>query len=294
MISPDAREPSSRPGGPGVLPGDHGAAPRLVATDVDGTLLDDDHAISARTIDAISRTVRAGVGFVLVTGRPPRWIPPIAAKLPAGLVRLCVCANGAVLYDAVDDVVLDAHTLEPAAVRTVAAVATELFPGCGLGVERLGNAETGGVDEFLADPAYVHAWGESDAGPATRDELLARPVTKLLVRAPELSSDQMRERLAPRVDGLCDLTFSHPAGLLEVAAPGITKATGLAGIAERRGVAPAEVVAFGDMPNDREMLAWAGRGVAMGNAHPELLALADEVTAPNTRDGLAEVLERWF
>ncbi|MET0190970.1 MAG: HAD family hydrolase [Pseudonocardia sediminis] len=283
MISPDAPEAPH-----------HTGAPRLVATDVDGTLLDDDHTISERTISAISRAVAAGAGFVLVTGRPPRWIPPIVARLPEGLVRLCVCANGAVLYDAIDDAVLGAHTLDPDAVRTVAATAAQLFPGCGLGVERVGNAETGGVDEFLAEPAYVHAWGESDAGPATRDELLARPVTKLLIRATEMSSDQMRDRLAPRVEGLCDLTFSHPGGLIEAAAPGVTKATGLAEVAAMAGVDAADVVAFGDMPNDREMLRWAGRGVAMGNAHPELLGLADEVTAPNTRHGLAEVLERWF
>lgn len=292
MISSDASRP---PGDARRSVGQGGVhAPRLVATDVDGTLLDDDHAISDRTAAVISRAVAAGVGFVLVTGRPPRWIPPIVARLPPGVVRLCVCANGAVLYDAVDDVVLGAHTLDPGAVRRVAAAAAALFPGCGLGVERVGNAETGGVDEFLADPAYVHAWGTSDAGPASRDELLTRPVTKLLIRAPELSSDQMRERLAPRVEGLCDLTFSHPAGLIEAAAPGVTKATGLAEVAARGGLVAADVVAFGDMPNDREMLAWAGHGVAMGNAHPELLGLADEVTAPNTRHGLAEVLERWF
>lgn len=268
--------------------------PRLVATDVDGTLLDDRNEISARTVDAIARSVRAGTAFALVTGRPPRWIPPIAAKLPDGLVRWCVCANGAVLYDALADEVLGARTLEPDAVHAVAAVATELFPGCGLGIERVGTAVTGKVDEFLAEPGYVHAWGESDAGPATRDELLARPVTKLLVRAPELSSEQMMRAMVPRVGDVADLTFSHPGGLVEASAPGVTKATGLAALADRLGVTAADVVAFGDMPNDRQMLDWAGHGVAMGNAHPDLLGLADEVTAPNSSDGIAQVLERWF
>lgn len=269
-------------------------APRLVATDVDGTLLGDDDEISARTADVIARLVAGGVAFALVTGRPPRWIPPIRAKLPDGLVRWCVCANGAVLYDAIADEVLDARTLDPDAVNAVASTATELFPGCGLGIERVGTATTGTFDEFLAEPGYVHAWGESDAGPATRDELLARPVTKLLIRAPELSSEQMMRGLVPRVGDVADLTFSHPGGLVEASAPGVSKATGLSVLAERLGVHAADVVAFGDMPNDREMLGWAGRGVAMGNAHPELLTLADEVTAPNSSDGIAEVLERWF
>ncbi|MEQ3551247.1 HAD family hydrolase [Pseudonocardia nematodicida] len=273
--------------------------PRLVATDVDGTLLDDRDAVSPRTAAVISRAVAAGAEFVLVTGRPPRWIPPVVARLPEGHVRWCVCANGAVVYDAAADVVLSARTLEPEAVRKIAALCGELFPGVGLGVERVGTAETGGVahgtvDEFLAEPGYVHAWGANDAGPATRDELLARPVTKLLIRSPELTSEQMLERLAPEVDGLADLTFSHPSGLIEASAPGVTKATGLADVAQRLGVDAAETVAFGDMPNDREMLRWAGVGVAMGNAHPDLIGVADEVTAPNTADGLAEVLERWF
>ncbi len=269
-------------------------APRLVATDVDGTLLGDDDEISARTADVITRLVAEGIAFALVTGRPPRWIPPIAAKLPDGLVRWCVCANGAVLYDAVADEVYDAHTLDPEAVRVVASLASELFPGCALGIERVGTAATGTFDEFLAEPGYVHAWGESDAGPASRDELLTHPVTKLLIRSPELSSEQMMRALAPRVGDLADLTFSHPGGLVEASAPGVTKATGLAALADRLGIVAADVVAFGDMPNDREMLGWAGRGVAMGNAHPDLLGLADEVTAPNSSDGIADVLERWF
>ena len=273
--------------------------PRLVATDVDGTLLDDRDAVTPRTVAALTRAVEAGTGFVLVTGRPPRWIPPIVAKLPDGLVRLCVCANGAVLYDAAEDRLLGAHTLEPDAVRTLATLAGELFPGCGIGVERVGNSITGQVtlgtvDEFLTGPGYVHAWGAHDGGEASHEEMLARPVTKLLVRAPELTSEQMLNALAPKAEGLADLTFSHPGGLLEASAPGITKATGLADVAEHLGVGAAETIAFGDMPNDREMLRWAGTGVAMGNAHPDLVGLADEVTAPNTRDGIAEVLERWF
>ncbi|MER5670663.1 HAD family hydrolase [Pseudonocardia alni] len=274
-------------------------APRLVATDVDGTLLDDGGAVTPRTVAVLERAVAAGAGFVLVTGRPPRWIPPVLARLPEGLVRLCVCANGAVLYDAADDVVLGAHTLEPATIRELAGLAAELFPGCGFGVERVGNAEgddgvRGVVDEFLTDPGYVHAWGEHDGGSTSREDLLGRPATKVLIRSPELTSEQMMDALAPKAGGLADLTFSHSSGLLEASAPGVTKATGLAEVARRFGVTAADTVAFGDMPNDREMLRWAGLGVAMGNAHPDLVGLADEVTAPHTHDGLAEILERWF
>jgi len=266
-------------------------APRLVATDVDGTLLDPDDRVSPRAAAVIERLVAAGVGFVLVTGRPPRWIPPVVAQL--GLAPLAVCANGGVLYDPVQDLVLWARTLGPEELARLAAVATETLPGCGLAVERVGVDAAEGAP-FVAEPGYRHAWADGDDRIVQRSELLSRPAVKLLVREPRLSSDAMVAALAPVVGDAADLTFSHPRGLVEISPPNVTKATGLAEVARHNGVAAADVVAFGDMPNDLEMLRWVGHGVAMGNAHPALLEVADEVTAGNGEDGLALVLERWF
>ena len=79
-----------------------------------------------------------------------------------------------------------------------------------------------------------------------------------------------------------------------VSAPGVTKASGVAMVAERLSVAAKDIAAFGDMPNDIPMLKMAGRGVAMANAHPAVLAAADEVTVSNVDDGVAVVLERWW
>ncbi len=268
-------------------------APRLVASDVDGTLLDPADRVTPRAAAVIGRLIAAGVGFVLVTGRPPRWIPPVVAELP--VARLAVCANGGVLYDAAEDRVLWSRTLAPAALVELAEAVAELLPGCGLAVERVGaTADDSSVAQFVAEPDYVHAWPNPDHSPARRPELFAQPAIKMLARAPELSSDAMVAALAPAVGHLADLTFSHPRGLVEMSPPGVTKATGLAEVANRAGVAAADVVAFGDMPNDLEMLRWAGHGVAMGNAHPALHDVADEVTASNADDGLAVVLERWF
>lgn len=268
-------------------------APRLVATDVDGTLLGPGERVSARAAAVIGRLVAAGVGFVLVTGRPPRWIPPVVAEL--GVARLAICANGGVLYDAVDDRVLSARTLAPDILADLAAAACEVLPGAGLAVERVGRgAFDGSAAQFVAEPDYRHAWPDADNGVVARPELLAQPAVKLLIRCPELSSDAMVAALAPVVGDTADLTFSHPRGLVEASPPGVTKASGLAEVAERFDVEAADVVAFGDMPNDLEMLRWAGHGVAMGNAHPALLDIADEVTASNVEDGLALVLERWF
>jgi Cof subfamily protein (haloacid dehalogenase superfamily) len=268
-------------------------APRLVATDVDGTLLDPDDRVTARAAAVIGRLVAAGVGFVLVTGRPPRWIPPVVAQL--GVARLAICANGGVLYDALEDRVLWARTLAPETLAELAAAVTETLPGCGLGVERVGTgAHDGEVSQFIAEPDYQHAWPGADHGVAHRSELLLRPAVKMLVRCPQLSSDAMIAVLRPVLGDAADLTFSHPRGLIEIAPPQVTKASGLAEIARDGGVSAADIVAFGDMPNDLEMLRWAGHGVAMGNAHPALLEVADEVTASNADEGLALVLERWF
>jgi hydroxymethylpyrimidine pyrophosphatase-like HAD family hydrolase len=93
---------------------------------------------------------------------------------------------------------------------------------------------------------------------------------------------------------LGDITYSTNNGLIEVVPVGISKATGVAEVAGPLGFTAVDVVAFGDMPNDVPMLSWAGRGVAMGNAHPDALAAADEVTVTNADDGVARVLERWW
>lgn len=267
-------------------------APRLVATDVDGTLLGPDEQVPARAFAAIERLVAAGVGFVLVTGRPPRWIPPVVAMLP--VAPLAVCANGGVLYDAAADRVVWARTFDTEVLAELAGAVADVLPTGGLAVERVGAFADDTDARFVAEPAYRHAWPDGDNHVAGRSELLDRPAVKMLVRCAEMSSEAMVAALAPVVGGRADLTFSHPLGLVELSPPGVTKATGLAEVAGRHGVGASEVVAFGDMPNDLEMLRWAGHGVAMGNAHPALLEVADEVTAHHGEDGLALVLERWF
>ena len=110
-------------------------APRLVATDVDGTLLDPDDRVPPRSVAVIDLLVTAGVAFVLVTGRPPRWIPPVVDEL--GVAGLAVCANGGVLYDAAADRVLWSQVLTPEALAELASVVAATLPDCGLAVERV-------------------------------------------------------------------------------------------------------------------------------------------------------------
>ena len=264
--------------------------PRLVASDVDGTLLDPYSRVTDRTRAVVHRVVEAGVPFVLVTGPPPRWVVPIAEQL--GHAGLTVCANGAVLYDAATDRIRSAVTLDPLQLRDAADAVATALPDAKLAVELPGTSAAGEL--FLAEPNYTHPWPGADSEAAPRDELLGRPALKLLVRQAGASSDAMARALDAVLGGALGVTFSTGHGLVEVSAPGVTKGSGLAAVAVELGVEASEVVAFGDMPNDLAMLAWAGCGVAMANAHPAVLDTCDEVTAPNGEDGLALVLERWF
>jgi HAD superfamily hydrolase (TIGR01484 family) len=140
----------------------------------------------------------------------------------------------------------------------------------------------------------VHAWLNPDNTEVSLDDLLSAPAVKLLIRKAGARSDDMAAVLAKHVGVEGDITYSTNNGLIEVVPLGISKATGVEDVARPLGIAADDVVAFGDMPNDVPMLQWAGHGVAMGNAHPDALAVANEVTAANTDDGLARVLERWW
>jgi hydroxymethylpyrimidine pyrophosphatase-like HAD family hydrolase len=267
--------------------------PRLVASDVDGTLLGECPEPSPRTVRVVAAVLASGTPFVLVTGRPPRWIPPVAKWLPG--VTTAVCANGAVRYDIAAKRVLSAATLSPEQLAGLDAAAARALPGSWLAVERVGIGPLSDpAAALLCEPGYPHAWPSVQFGTVPRRLLSELPAVKLLVRMPGMTSDQIRARLAPYVPPGVALTFANPNGLVEASPDWVTKATGLAEVAAAEGVARQDVIAFGDMPNDVDMLRWAGHGVAVGNAHPDVLAVADEVTAPNTEDGLALVLERWF
>ncbi|WP_033436170.1 HAD family hydrolase [Saccharothrix sp. NRRL B-16314] len=271
--------------------------PSLVASDVDGTLLTTLGRVSPRTADTVRRVLAADVPFVLATGRPPRWVPEVADA--AGLTGYAVCSNGAVVYDIGADRVLSAELLTPVQLGDLASVLDEVLPGCSMASESVAETarDSGPMNsDFVADESYDHPWddGEQPLPGHKRAHVLARPSVKLLVRHPSMASADMAAAVGPLIDGQVAMTYSTNAGLLEFAAPGVTKATGLAAVAERFGVPASGVLAFGDMPNDVPMLRWAGHGVAMGNAHADALEAADEVTAANSEDGVALVLERWF
>lgn len=272
------------------------AAPRLIISDIDGTFITSTGRVTQRLRGAIVRAVESGVNFGLATGRPHRWLLPVLEQLP--LAPVCVCANGAVVYDPADDRVLHAFELAPAAMAEVVEVVERALDGVphGYGVERVGSSALDPEEEcFLITPEYNRDAWDSRFGVAVTADLISQPAAKLLVRCASMTSAQMYERIAPAIDAtVAHVTYSMDEGLIEISRPGVDKAAGARYLAERYGVAAEETIAFGDMPNDLELLRWAGTGVAMANASPVLHAAADLVARTNDEHGVAEVLERWF
>lgn len=262
----------------------------LIATDLDGTLLRPDRTVSARTRAALDAARAAGIHVVPVTARQPRGLRLIAQA--AGFTDYALCGNGAYgVHLGTGEVLFEAH-VTAAAQRALAGALAERVPG----VLFVSVRERGEV--FVAQDGYAalahfedHKREPGDMGLHTLDDVLEQPSLKFIVRHATLTPrDLLAELHALRLGGFA-VTHSG-APFLEVLAEGVSKAWGLERLCARLGVAREEVLAFGDAPNDAEMLAWAGRGVAMGNAEPEALAAADEVTATNAQDGVAAVIER--
>ena len=259
---------------------------RLVATDIDGTLIRSDGTLSPRTLDVIAALP---VPLVLVTGRPVRWLQQLYDQLPAPVPA--VCANGAIVYDPHADQVLRADPLSVDLLLDVSKRLREAVPDIALAVE----VEDG--RKFWYEEAWPLRWsGEQDSVRvlSTPEELTSVPAVKLLARSASHQPADFYELVSRTLGGMAESTHSSTGALVEISAAGVTKAAGLAWICERDGIDASEVVAFGDMPNDIPMLAWAGRAVAMGNAHPAVLEVADEVALTNDEDGVAGYLSSLF
>ncbi|MET7681287.1 HAD family hydrolase [Streptomyces sp. NPDC005423] len=259
----------------------------LIATDLDGTLLRDDDTLSDRSLAALARVAAAGARHLVVTGRPAPRVRPLLEDL--GATGLAVCGQGAQLYDAgahrlLWSVTLDRELAETALGKIEAEVG-----------QVYAAVDQDGVDGLtLIEPGYRMPHPTLPAvRVGRRDDLWCEPISKVLLRHPFLPDDELASTARGVVGSMVSVTMSGP-GTVELQPLGITKATGLALAARHLGLGPAETVAFGDMPNDIPMFDWAAHGVAMANAHPELKAVADEITMSNEDDGIAVVLEGLF
>jgi hypothetical protein len=259
--------------------------PRLIATDLDGTLARPDGSVSARSARALAAASAAGSLVVLVTGRPVRWLarvyPYLLDPYPG------VCANGAAIYDPSDDSVV-ATPVPPDAVRPAFERIRASVPNVHFA------SEVDGSRRMLHEPDYpLREVLDGTVSAATFDEICATPAVKLLVRADGWDPDALTAAIRDAVGDKLEATHSSPHGLVEMSASGVTKATGLSAFVSRVGLRPEDAIVFGDMPNDLPMFEWAGDGaIAVANAHPSVLAVASKVIGSNVDDGVAAYLEQ--
>ena len=256
--------------------------PRLVASDLDGTLLRDDGTVSPRTARALEALTAAGVEFVLVTARPPRWVDHLTFLPAHGVV---ICVNGAVVYDVARRSVLEHLAMGDELVRALVADLRRAFPDAEFAAERATGFT---VEHVFRSPHPV----PDDVVRTDRIESSLDDATvKLLLRSAATRDADLVAAVDRILGGRAVVLHSGADGLAEIHHPAVSKAAALERWAVERGICAEEVWAFGDMPNDLPMLDWTGRGFAVANAHPAVLAAADAVCGANEDDGVAVVLE---
>ena len=259
--------------------------PGLVATDLDGTLVRSDGSISPYTAGVLAAVEALGVPVVFVTGRPLRWTEVVFEHV--GSHGLAIVSNGALVWDVARH---EPHTVRTMDAATAIAVSEELraaVPGTTFAVESLD-----GID---LEPGFME---RAELPPGVRRapvaELFDRPGLKLLARHEELDPEEFWALAEEVVQGRLVITWSSTTALLEISAPDVTKASTLAQVASGLGVDAADVIAFGDMPNDLPMLTWAGTSYAMADAHPSVVVAADHLAPGHDEDGVAQVLAGVF
>jgi hydroxymethylpyrimidine pyrophosphatase-like HAD family hydrolase len=260
---------------------------RLVATDIDGTLIVRGGAASARTVTAIRAVEAAGVVVVLVTGRPPRTARVIAEAI--GVHGPAICADGAL--------VVDLPTLRVIRdVRIAGQLATDIVNELTAAIPGIVFAWERGL-EF----GRTEAWPPGALGPLARrlpggvigpvGPQAAKGFSKLICHLVGADPDAVVQQVGHILAGRAEVTTATFPPLAEVTQKGCDKREALEWLCLRMGIGRDEVLAIGDGPNDLPMLQWAGRGVAMGNAHATVLEAVSERTRTHEQDGFAAVIE---
>jgi HAD superfamily hydrolase (TIGR01484 family) len=256
--------------------------PRLVALDIDGTLVDGAERARPMVIAAVRAVRDTGTHVVLSTGRSVSGIGRILQKFDL-TTGYCVASNGAVVFTFPPTRVVSSRTFEAGpAVRAV----LEAVPDALVAVEVVGRGYR--VNRHFPEGEITgEVWIEPLAA------LVEQPVTRVIIRDPQSSAEDFIA-LAERVGLHGTSYFVGLTAWLDLAPEGVSKAAALEDVSATLGVARADVLAIGDGRNDVEMLAWAGRGVAMGQAPPEVKAVADAVTGSLAEDGVVTELAHWF
>ncbi len=256
---------------------------RAIATDLDGTLLTPEGTIHRLDVEALRAAHSEGVDIVVATGRPSRWLDVLDPL--ADLDPIVIASNGAVVVRAGEPT--EHAWLDTITVAELLGELAHAIPGAHFALERgdLFGCEPGSRSRFESAPGTLHA-------PALELLEVMGPPLKLLIYHDHLGSDRLHAEAEKVIAGRATATHSlthDEFGLVELSAPGVTKARALARVASEMGIVAADVVAFGDMPNDAEMLSWAGRGFVVSNGHPDLLARF-EVVASNRDAGVGRTV----
>jgi len=259
--------------------------PKLIGTDLDGTIVPFDRPITQRTIDAFTKANALGVEIFFVTGRPPRWMKQVRDAFDFGTG---ICGNGALLYDFREDKVIDSWLINPKELLEGAATLRKVIPGAAFAVENFQG--------FHREKNYNPRWdkGQDDLGVSLIEEHLSQPAIKFLVRSQgdEISADEMLALADASVGEFLTVTHSNPhESLLEISAHGVSKGSTLEKVSAQLGISKDDAVTFGDNPNDLSMLAWAGRSYAMKTGHPATHAIATGIAPECNEDGVAQVIE---
>jgi Cof subfamily protein (haloacid dehalogenase superfamily) len=268
---------------------------RLVATDLDGTLLRADGSVSAYTVDAFARARAAAVPVVFVTGRPPRWLPAVVEA--TGHSGVAICANGAVLLDLGSGEMLRTHPIGPAALDQVVTTLRAEVPGIGFAAEWVDDVphDASRETEFAHEHGFVPRYpvGSALSADDIRELTAGHRVVKLLARlsGTDHDADSFLDHALEHVEHFVTVTHSSSGDvLIEMSAHGVSKGSTLAAHAASLGLTSAHVAAVGDMPNDLPMIEWARVGLAVEGAHLRLLEVADAVLPGPQDDGVGRLV----
>ena len=259
--------------------------PKLIATDLDGTIVSHEGVISQRTIDVFIRARDLGVHIFFVTGRPPRWMGEIREAFGFGAA---ICCNGAMLYDLMNDAVLEEWMIPIDEQLEVVRRMRIAMPEMSFAVES--------NDHYQREIVYIPRWdvGMDNIGVEKIEEAMKRPALKILGRCSnhEFTSDEMVEVAHRELHNLVTVTHSTSRdSLIEISALNVSKGTSLAIMAQRLGLTAEDCVSFGDNPNDFSMLEWTARSYAMSDGHPDAALFAKAVAEPCEADGVAKIIE---
>jgi len=259
--------------------------PKLVAIDIDGTILDYDQQLSDRVRIAVREVAELGIHVVVATGRSLHETVPVLDRLGL-LTGWAVCSNGSVTLR-LDPMQTNGYEVAEVVTFDPAAVLTMLRTHLPMALYAL---ETGRGEFLLTAPFPPGELEGTYTRVATFDELMSEPACRVVVRSPEHTSTDFMALTAAM--GLHGVNYAVGwTAWLDLAPEGTSKASALERVRSRLGIDPSETLAIGDGRNDLEMFGWAGRSVAMGNATDDVKAGADLVTGTVEDDGLAEVLE---